>query len=211
MEFAKLISHADDAEFAQRLGEFLDYDAFARFLGALTLIASYDGFLSNGQNFYAYLDPQSNKFGFIPWDLDHAWGNFPRVGTAGTRERASIWHPWVGENRFLERVLAVEEFRKIYRERLEELLTTRFNPERLNPRIDAIATSIRSAISAESTFRLARFEEAVSEKVLPRWRGDPFDPGRAGHQLKQFIVNRSRSVRNQLDGKTKGMILDWSR
>src|SRR5258708_34880014 len=28
--------------------------------------------ISTGQNFYLYLDRASNKFGFIPWDLDAA-------------------------------------------------------------------------------------------------------------------------------------------
>ncbi|MSU62695.1 MAG: hypothetical protein EXS31_09910 [Pedosphaera sp.] len=208
IEFAKLVSHADDAEFARRLGEFLDYDAFARFLGALTLIASYDGLFSNGQNFYAYLDPRSNKFGLIPWDLDHSWGNFPFIGTAETRERSSIWHPWVGENRFLDRVMRVEEFRKIYRERMEELLATKFTSQRLGRRIDELAAAIRDPISAESMFRRERFDEAVSGEIVPRWTGDPFDALRTAHQLKRFIAARSRSVRSQLDGKSKGFVLD---
>src|SRR5207249_3708995 len=128
IELARLVTRADDPEFGRRIGEYLDLDEFAGFLAGLVLLASYDGFLTNGQNFYLYLDPRSNKFGFIPWDLDHAWGGFPFVGTAPTRERASIWKPWAHQNRFLERVMAVEEFRRIYRRRLEELLETKFVP-----------------------------------------------------------------------------------
>ncbi len=208
IEFAKLVSHADDAEFARRLGEFLDYEAFARFLGALTLISSYDSLFAMGQNYYAYLDPRSNKFGFIPWDLDHSWGNFPFIGTVETRERADIWHPWVGENRFLDRVMRVEEFRKTYREQMRELLATKFTSDRLGRRIDELAAAIRDSVAAESTFRLERFEEAVAERKLPRWTGDPTDPRRTGHQIKRFIAARARSVRDQLDGKSKGFILD---
>jgi spore coat protein CotH len=207
IDFAKLVSHADEAEFARKLSEFLDYGAFARFLGALTLIASYDGLFSTGQNFYVYLHPVSNKFGFIPWDLDHAWGNFPFVGTAETRERANIWHPWVGEHRFLERVLAVEEFRTVYRAHLDELLATKFVPERLNRRVDEIAAAIRPCVGAESSFRLERFEQTVSDKIIPRWTGEPFDARRTAHQLKRFISARARSARAQLDGKSKGMLL----
>jgi DNA-directed RNA polymerase specialized sigma24 family protein len=206
--FSTLLSHADDAEFARRLGEFLDLDEFARFLAGLVLVSSYDGFFTNGQNFYVYLDPRSDKFGFIAWDLDHAWGNFPFVGTPEMRERASIWHPWVGEHRFLERVTKVEAFRKIYRERLEEMLATTFVPGRLNRRIDEIAAAIRPAVAAESDFRLARFEQAVSGAPLPRWDGEPFDPKRTAHQLKRFIANRVKSVRAQLDGKSKGILID---
>jgi len=56
------------------------------------ILANYDGILFDGQNFYLYLDPKSQKFGFIPWDLDSCWGAF-ELGITEERERASIWHP----------------------------------------------------------------------------------------------------------------------
>ena len=90
IEFARLVTLAGDAEFAHRLGEFLDLEKFARYLACEVLLSNYDSFLSDGQNFYFHLDPLSNKFGFIPWDLDLAWGGFFLLGTARERERASI-------------------------------------------------------------------------------------------------------------------------
>jgi len=180
-------------------------------LAGLVLLASYDGFLTNGQNFYLYLDPRSNKFGFIPWDLDHAWGGFPFVGTAPTRERASIWKPWAHQNRFLERVMAVEEFRRIYRRRLEELFETKFVPERLYQKIDEAGTVIRSAVAAESDFRLKRFDQALSTNWLEGPRdGEPIGPKRPVRQLKRYITNRAKSVREQLDGKSEGIVLQMS-
>jgi RNA polymerase sigma factor (sigma-70 family) len=207
IDFARLVSSATDAEFAERLGNFLDLDEFARFLAGEVLLSSYDGILSDGQNFYVYLDPRSNKFGFIPWDLDLAWGNFFLLGTKTERERASIWHPWVGQNRFLERVMAVEEFRKIYRAHLEDFSARLFVPSRLNQRIDELAAVIRSPVAAESDFRLDKFDQAVGNKPLAPSRGNPQSADRPAHQLKRFIEKRAISVRQQLDGKSKGMIL----
>ncbi len=207
VDFARLVSFADDAEFAQRLGSFLDLDEFARFLAGEVLLSSYDGILSDGQNFYVYLDPRSNKFGFIPWDLDLAWGNFFLLGTKTERERASIWHPWVGQNRFLERVMAVEEFRKIYRAHLEDFSARLFVPGRLNQRIDELAAVIRSPVAAESDFRLDKFDQAVGNKPLAPSRGNSQGADRPAHPLKGFIEERAISVRQQLDGKSKGTIL----
>jgi spore coat protein CotH len=207
IEFARLVSHANDNEFAERLGNFLDLDEFARFFAGEVLLSSYDGILSDGQNFYVYLDPRSNKFGFIPWDLDLAWGNFFLLGTAKERERASIWHPWVGQNRFLERVMAVEEFRKIYRAYLEDFSTRLFVPSRLNQRIDELAAVIRSPVAAESDFRLNEFDQAVGNKPLAASRGNSQGADRPAHQLKRFVEKRTISVRQQLDGKSEGMIL----
>ena len=207
IDFARLVSFANDTEFAARVGTFLDLDEFARFLAGTVLLSSYDSILANGQNFYVYLDPRSDKFGFIPWDMDLAWGNFFLLGTKVERERASIWHPWVGENRFIERVMSVEEFRKIYRTHLEDFLARLFVPDRLNQRIDELAAVVRSPVAAESDFRLDKFDQAVGNTPPKPSRGNPQGADRPAHQLKRFIEKRATSVRQQLDGKSDGVIL----
>ena len=205
IEFAKLVSHASDEEYARRLPEFLDFEEFAGFLGGHVLLSSYDGFLVNGQNFYVYLDPRSNKFGFVPWDQDHSWGDFGHIGTNEQRESASIWEPAVFDFRFLKRVMKVEAFRTVYRAKLENALTNSFSKETLFPKIDDLAKRIRPAIAAESDFRVKRFDQAISNEWLPGPRdGNPEGPDAPVHQIKRFITNRIQSVRDQLDGKTEG-------
>ncbi len=212
MDFAKLVSHADDAEFAAQVGEFLDLEAFARFLAGQVLLANYDSFLANGQNFYVYLDPRSDKFGFIPWDMDLSWGSFFLLGTTEQRERASIWHPWVGRNRLLERVMKTEEFRRLYRARLEEFLAGLFVAAKWNARIDELASLVRGPVAAESDFRLRKFEDAVSEKKLkPSTKRRRADDDPPAHQIKLFLRHRAASVRAQLDGKSEGVILKRGR
>lgn len=210
VELAQLTAHADDAEFARRLPEFLDLEEYAAFVAGHVLLASYDGYLSNGQNFYLYLDPGSNRFGFIPWDQDHGWGEFGYVGTAESREQASLWRPLAGKNRFLERVLQVDAFREVYRRKIERALEGPFTVERLYPAIDALAARIRPAVAAESAFRLARFETAISTN----WVSGPRDgnqregaaegPKAPAHQLKRFLTARIQSVRDQLAGRSEG-------
>ncbi|MBI3417702.1 MAG: CotH kinase family protein, partial [Verrucomicrobia bacterium] len=136
IDFAKFFTEATDADLAARLGEFLDVDETAKYIAADTLLSNYDGLLCNGQNFFLYLDPRTHKLGFIPWDLDHCWGEFPFVGTSVQREQVSIWHPWVGPNFFLERLFKLESFRAAYRRELEQMLVNHFAPERLKRRID---------------------------------------------------------------------------
>jgi hypothetical protein len=208
VEFAKFVSHTSDAEFAARLPEFLDLEEYAAFLAGHVLLSSYDGYLSNGQNFYLYLDPKSNKFGFIPWDQDHGWGEFGYVGRAAERENASIWEPYTYDNKFLKRVLKVEAFKKVYRQKLEDALAGPFTIERLYHDIDSLAALIRPAVAAESDFRLKRFDLAISNKWVagPRdARGESAEgPKAPAHQLKRFVQARVQSIRDQLDGKIQG-------
>jgi hypothetical protein len=207
IEFARLVSSATDAQFDAQVGDFLDLEEFARFLASEVLISSYDSLLTTGQNFYMYLDPHSSKFGFVPWDLDSAWGDF-WIGTRLELEQASIWHPWVGQNRFLERCMASEQFRKLYRARLEDFLTRLLAPDRLQKRVDELAQVLRSPITAESAFRLNKFEQVLGSKPVQP------SPGEAAHgfnhpayPIRHFIEARAKSVRHQLDGKSAGIIL----
>ena len=207
IDFARLVSQATEAEFAAKVAQFLDLDAFAKFLAGQVILANYDGILMDGQNFYVYLEPDSQRFGFIPWDLDASWGSFP-LGRTEERERASIWHPWIGQNKFLERVMAVEEFRTAYRASLEDYLARLFVPQKLFQRIDELAQVIRPAVAAESDFRLQRFDKALTV----HWDDPPAPRGsewadRTVHQMKRFIEKRAYHVRRQLDGNSRGMVL----
>ena len=75
IDFARLVSHAPDPEFAARAGEFLDLDEFARYMATTVWLSTMDSLLAMGQNFYVYLNAKTNKFEFLPWDLITPSGN----------------------------------------------------------------------------------------------------------------------------------------
>lgn len=214
MEAARFVTEAPDAEFASRLGEFFDVEELARFLACEVMLSNYDGILSNGQNYLMYLHPGGNRFGFIPWDLDHSWGEFPFLGTDEERIQASIRRPWVGPNRFLERVFAVESFQRVYRSELERLLSDLFTTERLHGRMDAAAAVLDPLVAEWSPMRLRKLREAVSLGEVPEVpgssgsreeRGGDSGGGRPAWRLKRFVGERAQSVRAQLDGRSEGL------
>lgn len=208
MEMARLLTHADDATFAKRVGEFIELDEFARFLAGMVLLSSYDGFLNNGQNFYVWLSPDTRRFQFIPWDLDHGWGDFTIVGSPEDLAHASIWHPWKNQHRLLERMMAVPDFQARYRKALEDMLATVFVPEHLHRRIDELAAALRPEVAEESTRRAVRFEEAVTETKLgaASRNGSGWGRNRPPYPLKWFITERERFVREQLARSREGVV-----
>jgi spore coat protein CotH len=204
IDFARLLTSASDEEFASRAGEFLDMDATARFLAGEVLLSSYDSILALCQNFYMYLDPRSNRLGFIPWDLDSAWGDF-WLGTREELANASISHPWVGQNRLFERLMELGDFRQKYRSHLEDFLDRIFVPARLHKKMDELATVLRDPIASESSFRLQKFEQTVGLKPVQRMPGETRQGLRArAYPFMRFIESRAQSVRAQLDGKSPG-------
>ncbi|MBL9175594.1 MAG: CotH kinase family protein [Verrucomicrobiales bacterium] len=210
IELARLVSHAEDATFSSRIGDFIEMDEFARFLAATVLLSSYDGFLNNGQNYYLWLNSRTGRFQFLPWDLDNAWGRFGMVGGAQDRARASVRHPWMGQHRFLERMMAVPEFESLYRKVMTEMLESLFVPEVLTARVDAFAGLLRPVLAEESPRRAARFEQAITATrwMEPADSGPGFGRNRTPHPLKWFIVERERSVRAQLAGEDEGVRLE---
>jgi spore coat protein CotH len=220
IEFAKFVTSADDAEFAAKLADYLDLEEFARFMSVTVWLSTMDSILGPGQNYYVYLDPGTRKFQFIPWDLDHSFGQFGMRGSQDQRENLSIYKPWQGENRFLERVFKVAAFKDLYLARLGEFNQSVFKPEKFFQQVDEIASVIRPAVSEESEVALERFNKVVAgESVEPAGFGGA-GPGAGGPRfggpggffqaikpIKGFVKARAQSVIDQVAGKPEGQTI----
>lgn len=183
IDFARLVTQASDADFARRAPEFLDVEAFGRFMAVTVWLSTLDSILTLGQNYVMYLHPKTDRFQFVPWDLDHSFGNFPMQGSQDQREQLSVQKPWSGQNRFFERVFAVPAFKEAYLARMKEFQSTIFQPERLARQVDEVGALLRPSVAEESPDKLERFNQVVSGKAVagnPFGGGGPGGPGRPG-------------------------------
>jgi hypothetical protein len=206
IDFARLLAHADDATFAAQLPDYFDIDQLARYMAVTTYLSTLDSILCVGQNNYLYLDPKTNKFQFLPWDLDHAFGQI--FGEPDRLARLSIHTPWVGPNRFLQRVYQVESFKKAYLAHLAEFSRTIFKPERFHAQVNEIAAAIRPAIEAESRDKLSKFDATLAGSSIKPASGW-FAP-KPVKSIKGFVDVRTPEVLAQLEGKSKGEIVKGS-
>ena len=218
IDFSKLVSHAEDAEFARRLPEFLDVDEFSRFMAVTVWLSTLDSILAIGQNYVVYLHPKTDRFQFVPWDLDHSFGNFMLQGTQEEREQLSISEPWVGQNRFLERVMKVGAVREAYLARLKEFQGSIFQPGRIQKQVDDLAGVLKAAVRDEGEEKLSRFEKVVAGESVgmggfgggggggrgPGGPGGMPGFGQAVKPIKGFVGVRHQSVADQLAGKSSG-------
>ncbi len=208
MAFARIVSKADDAEFAARLPEYIDLDNFARYLAITTWLCDLDGMLGVGQNYYLWLQPNTRKFIFIPWDQDQTFGQFPRGSTQEQRENLSLQKPWSGENRFLERVFKTEAFKKAYRARLEEFNGSIFEPARLGRLVDELAMVLRAPVGEESPERLAELNRAAAGERVTIYMGPAGFGGELVKPIKSFAEARAQSVSDQLAGRSQGQTVN---
>jgi putative membrane-bound dehydrogenase-like protein len=193
--FTRLVQQAGDERFRKEIAAYLDVDKFLRFMAVQALIANADGFFTLAYNYSLFLDPATNRFVFIPGDQEQAFANFLMMGTAEQLMDMSIVHPYGGENRLADRLLAIDDVRRSYREILEELAANIFRKERLLADWAAVEGATRAILERESAARADRAEPAAGFGFL----GAPPAP-----DLKTFAERRSNSIADQLAGRKEG-------
>jgi hypothetical protein len=115
IEFIKLVNYADDATFNAKIGEYLNVDDFIRYLAATVLIANLDSPLVTNHNFYFYENPADQKVWLLPWDMNLSFAGYGTPGPRDDQINLSISHPWAGENKIFQRVMAIKENDAAYR------------------------------------------------------------------------------------------------
>lgn len=200
IDFTKLINSGTDEEFARDIGSYLDVEAFLKFLAANALMSNLDSYLSYGHNYYLYLVPGTNKFVFIPWDLDLSLATWPAAGTPEQQVRLSIHHPHAGRNKLIDRLFEIKAHKERYLAILKDMTATSFTKKKLLETLDGIEKAVKAPMAREKKAVAARKEG----------RGGGFGMGFGGGQYGQsmpprkFIEQRTASVEAQLAGKAKG-------
>lgn len=199
--FTRLVNQADDARFRKEIGSYVDMEAFLRFLAGNALLANLDSFLGFGHNYYLYLQPDTDRFVFIPWDTDLSMGTWPVGGTPEQQVELSVMHPHRGQNKLIDRLLAMAEVREQYRKILRDLAATSFTKERLLKDLDAVEQAIKGPLAREA-------ETGEKRQETPGRFG--FGPGGGvfGRSMppRKFVELRTASVASQLAGKSEGYV-----
>ncbi len=205
IEFAKLVDRGSDADFQEQIGSYLDLDQFLRFVAANAYLVTLDNFFTNGHNCFLYLNPQTNKFVFIPWDMDVSLAGVPFIGTAEQRLDLSLMHPHPGQHKLIDRLLAMKDINESYQKLLKELAGTVFAKERLLAQVDAI-----ESVTAERLAREKKATEARKEGAGGPGFGFALGSGMFGQgpSLRIFVEKRTASVAAQLAGERTGWVPD---
>lgn len=200
IDFTRLIHQADDATFRKQVGDYLDVDQFLRFFACTAYVANMDSVFTTSHNVYIYLNPANNKFVLLPWDVDLAFAGFPLMGTPEKLMNLSLLHPYPGEIKLVDRLLADETIAARYRQIFKELAATCFSKEKLLRDIATIEAAAKPLLEREGKAAAARKEKTAGPGLM--------GPGMFGKtpDLRTFVDKRNQSVALQLDGKAKGFI-----
>jgi hypothetical protein len=139
-----------------RMGEVLDLDRFLTFVAMEIMLAHWDGYTMNKNNFRVFHDWSSDRLLFLPHGLDQMFGVFRSTpATTITPHMKGL---------VARAVVETPEGRRRYLERMSQLLTNVFNVEPLTNRVEELAARL-GPLLARNPVALLEFEQGVDRLV----------------------------------------------
>lgn len=125
---------AEDDQLVAALEPLIDVDQFFTFWAAEVLVAHWDGYAGNTNNFYIYRDfvGGDGKFRFIPWGIDAAFETVPELAGEGEYVPKSV----LAYGALATRLYAIPETRAIYHARLESLMTEHWDTVAMSAEVE---------------------------------------------------------------------------
>ncbi len=125
--FIDFINNSDDATFAAGIIDRFSVDSFLRSMAIDVAIGNWDNYWYGSNNYFLYHNPESDRFEYIPYDLDNTYG----VDFFGVDWAARPFDAW-GNGGYgssggqlpplIRRVLEVPEYNDQYRRYLRQLV-----------------------------------------------------------------------------------------
>lgn len=207
METMRLIQTASDREFAEKIQDYVDLENFAGYLAATSLLANIDSYIGMPHNYYLLLNNPQDKLKLLPWDVNEAFGTFTLGRPAEQLANWEINRPWIARRKLLERLFETEQFPKLYRIALIDLMEKAFTEKQIFSQIDEFKNALTPVIQKLGNKALDSFEMGIEGDDS----GRNLAVERPTLAIKPFVRQRIESVEAQLKGTEKGVSLSRRR
>ncbi len=125
-DFILKLNGKGDESFYKWIREVCDVELLLKTYAVNVAVGMWDDYWNNSNNFYLYFnstDKYAYKFYLIPYDYDNTLGTTLQCGNQNDAARQDPFHWGVDANPLIRRILAFEDFRKIYNDALLELVS----------------------------------------------------------------------------------------
>lgn len=171
------------------IGELVDLESFYRFWATEGLVGFWDGYSGNKNNFFLYLNPEDNKFHFVPWGMDSIFTKMSKLEFMNDR-RAPISVKTQGLIAY--KLYQLESGRKRYAEVLTEILDKHWNTAELLAALDKAAVMVEP--------HLVSAQRVIEEDWGRGWGKDPKKPTFESEleAARDFIRNRKSDIQTEI-------------
>ena len=184
------INNTPSANFYDSVEVVLNTASWIEGWAANNIFANLDSYLGTGHNYYIYHDTITDKFHFIIWDANEAFGKFSQGMNISQLESLSMTYipnP-VNSRPLTDKMIQNTTYMNTYINTVCNFVTNYFSNAYLDPKIDSLVNVIRPHVYADPNkpYSNQSFENNITMDV-----GNA--PG-----IKSFIQNRWNSLNTQL-------------
>lgn len=199
VKLINIINNKPPNEFYDSLESVLTTSLYIKSWAFNILFANLDSYQGSGHNYYIYHDLFYNKFGWITWDVNEAFGNFNMGMSVSQLESLNIFYiPNPTANRPLtNKMLQNTTYKQRYIDQLCQFMSDGFDTVWIFNKIDSLSNLIRPHVYADSKkfYTDYDFENNLHSNVTLTLSGGS---GFVVPGLKSFTRNRWQNVKNQL-------------
>ena len=127
-----------DENIESSVGELVDLESFYTFWAMEGLLSFWDGYSGNRNNFFIYLNPETDKFHFIPWGADSLFERYSPIRD-DRRDPVSV----KTQGLISHRLYQMKSGRQRYRQALEEIMAQNWDDSALLAETERIETLIK--------------------------------------------------------------------
>lgn len=192
--FINRLHLSSEEEFQENINRVFNVDMFLRTLAVDIFVGNWEGYSFNIGNYYLYHNPRTDKFEYIPYQLENTFGIDELSQDWATRNL----YTWTPKDKFIplhERILKVPDFRNMFSYYMSKLVKKYANSASLGAAIDCRKKMIQEA-AAQDQYRTEDYDF-----TLQKFNAS-FDKALEGHVkygLKEYIEKRYNSIVEQLD------------
>lgn len=170
-------------------------DTYLRTMAFDVLMGNWDGYAFNKNNFYLYHNTTTDRFEYIPYDLDNTLG-VDWVDRDWAERDLYNWPSSATDRPLFERILEVPDYRARYTYYIETFLQDIFHPVMLFPELDALQERLLPFINTDDYYPLdygfsaTDFQDAFATEI---------DISHVDYGIKSYILARRSSAMQQLE------------
>ena len=129
----------DDQVTEKVITEHVDLDSFYRFWATEGLLGFWDGYSGNNNNFFVYLNPETDKFHFLPWGADALFTKFSMLNF---RRNSGAPISVKTQGLVAYKLYQLEAGRERYAKTMMKILENHWNEDKLIAEVDRISALI---------------------------------------------------------------------
>lgn len=191
-----LINNTPANTLEQTLESAFNTNNFLKQWAAMNLFSSLDSYLGSGHNYYVYHDILNNRFEWIAWDNNEAFGSFKQnLSTTQLKNLDMYYVSQPASNRpLIQQMLNSSYYHSLYDEAFC-MLKQDFDNQYFDQRIDSIRQVIQASVYADpkKQYSNGKFDSSFQYDLMLNGPG-----GITVFGLKNFVNTKQTAVTNQL-------------